>query len=249
MKKVFLSLAALAFVATGVVSCSSDDGGSPAPTPEPEEQEDNTVRFNEEDSPLNGSYYELVTKNYELTSGETMEAPVIYNYPGGGYANAYYVNLGHVEGEEQSVYFYAMYLVQNTTIVIEDGSIADFGALVLPHETENVDFRMAYATVNGTVVQSAEGNLGTGELMINTLSLQGLDQITSYADIDLEGETDLETSFVHDSNDLNFKYNGVTALYTYNESEQQTGASSVNSSRVKKQLVSGLKSLDLKVLK
>src|SRR5690606_38794893 len=268
MKKVFLSLAALAFVATGAVSCSSDDGGNGGENPGQnddtpggnddtpgEEQTPNTVDFNGEEFPLNGSYFELATKNYDLVdeagqpTGETMEAPIVYNYPDGGYANVYYVNLGHIEGEEQNVYFYAAYLVQNPTIVIENGSIADFGDLVLPHQAENIAFATAYGTVNGTVVQSAEG---TGDLMINTLVLEGLDAVTSYENLDVEGETDLVTTFAHGSNNLSFKYNGATALFTYNESEQgETSTSSVNSSSmgVKKQLLSGFESLDINVIK
>lgn len=271
MKKVFLSLAALAFVATGTVSCSSDDGGStggnddvvnddtPGGDDTPgEEQTPNTVDFNGEEFPLNGSYFELATRNYDLVdeagqpTGETMEAPIIYNYPDGGYANVYYVNLGHIEGEEQNVYFYAAYLVQNPTIVIQNGSIADFGDLVLPHQAENIAFATAYGTINGTVVQSVEGNVGSGDLMINTLVLQGLEGISSYEELEVEGETDLVTTFAHGSNDLSFKYNGATALFTYNESEQEeTSTSSVNSSSmgVKKQLLSGFESLDINVIR
>src|SRR5690606_41371951 len=103
MKKVFLSLAALAFVATGAVSCSSDDGGIGGENPGQnddtpggnvdtpgEEQTPNTVDFNGEAIPLIGSYFELATKNYDLvdedgqTLGEDMEAPILYINTDGG---------------------------------------------------------------------------------------------------------------------------------------------------------------------
>lgn len=246
MKKVFLSLATIAFVAAGSLTMTSCGGDDSTPTPPgpptpddvvPGVQADNTVRHNNVDTPLDFSYYELVTRDYTNSAdGTKFEAPVIYNYPDGGYAYAYYVNLGYnlaADGSSADTYHYAMILVKNETIVIQDNAIADFGELILPNQTDDVYWAMAYVLLSGTEYQSSQNDPGTGEVTVNTLALQegGV------------GTTNVVSTFTLGDDSFNFKFNGDTEFTTYKE----TGAKGVTSPKAK--LYENIKNLEVQVTK
>lgn len=210
MKKIFLSLSAIALLAVGTVSCGSDDGGTPpGPGPGPgTDQADNTVRFDGEDTPLDFSYYELVLRNYQATDG-TFQNVNVYNYPDGGYANGYYVNVGYNLTETGAdTYHYALILVPNSTIVVEGNTITNFGTPVLPHQAEEIYWAQAFVEIGGQTFQSTESNNGTGSLEINSLVLQDVDG-------DLVGTSNFVSQFSISGSDFNFKFNGSTFLEYY----------------------------------
>lgn|SRR5690606_9941008 len=224
MKKVFLSLAALAFVATGsltMTSCGSDDSTPVTPTPpaddttpQPNPQQDNTVRFDGVDSPLDFSYYELIVRDYETQSGGTVENVAVYNFPGGGYANGFYVNVGYNMTEESvDTYHWALVLVKNESIIIENGMIQDFGTTVYPHQAEEdeISWRSAYVQIDGEEFGSTQGNMGTGNVSVNTLVVQ------QNEDGDYVGTSSFVSQFSIDGSDFNFMYNGSTFLDTYKQ--------------------------------
>lgn len=248
MKKVFLSLATIAFVAAGsltVTSCGSDDsnpGPGPGPGPggddnPPVGQADNTVRANGTDSPLDFSYYELITRDYPLVddegepTGETIEEVNVYNYPDGGYANGYYVNVGYnmSESGEADTYHYALVLVQNPSITVEGGVITSFGEPIFPHQAEELFWGQAYVMIDGDEYGSTQNNVGTGSVTVNTLVLNE----------DLEGTSNFVSQFSIDGADFNFKYNSNTFLTTYNVTPAAKG------NNVKKAMLDSVKALEL----
>lgn len=217
MKKIFLSLSAIALLAVGTVSCGSDDSSSPEPGPGPgpgpepgTEQANNTVRFNGVDTALDFSYYELVTRNYPTQAGGTVENVNVYQYPDGGYANGYYVNVGYNLTESGAdTYHYALVLVPNSSIVVEGNSITDFGTPVLPHQAEEIYWASASVEMGGQTYQSVQGNVGTGSVVVNSLVLQ------ENADEELVGTSNFVSQFSISGSDFNFKYDGATFLGYY----------------------------------
>lgn len=245
MKKVFLSLATIAFVAAGsltVTSCGGDDSTptpGPGPGPEPGTQAENTVRFDGVDSALDFSYYELVTRNYELVdeegqpTGETVENVNVYQYPDGGYANGYYVNVGYNMTETGAdTYHYAFILVPNSSIVVTNGSITSFGTPVMPHQAEDIYWAQAAVQIGDKEFASAQGNVGTGSVTVNTLVLNE----------ELEGTSNLVSQFSIDGSNFNFKFNGSTFLTYYNVS---TAAKSAKNN-MKNQMLGNMKDFEVK---
>lgn len=248
MKKVFLSLAALAFVATGsltMTSCGSDDSTPVTPTPPvvddttPQNpQAENTVRFDGVDSPLDFSYYELIVRDYNTQGGGTIEEVTVYNFPGGGYANGYYVNVGYNMTEDGvDTYHYAFILVKNESIVIGEQGIEDFGEAVFPHQAEEEDiyWASAYVEIDGDVYASAQGNVGTGSVDVNTLVLQ------QNEDGDLVGTSNFVSQFSIDGSDFNFIYNGATFFDTYNN----TPAAGKGVNSIKNNMLNAAKHLEV----
>lgn len=219
MKKTLLSLAALAFVVTGsvaTVSCGDDNSTPVKPNPEPaKEQAQNTIRYNGTDSPLDFSYYELVTRDYNTQDGTKVERPSVYAYPDGGYANGYYVNVGYnlVNGDADT-YHWAFVLVYNPSIVVQNNAITDFGTRVLPHQAEKMAWRSAFVKIGDKQFESAQGNIGEGELKVNTLVLDGQNS----------GTSSFESKFTLDSDNINVKYNEKTHLTTYKQQSSQRSA-------------------------
>lgn len=241
MKKIFLSLSAIALLAVGTVSCGSDDsndgGGTipPVVTPPVTTQAENTVRFNSADSPLDFSYYELITKNYTTTTGETVENVNVYQFPDGGYANGYYVNVGYNMTETSvDTYHYALILVPNPTIIVEGTTITNFGTPVLPHQAESIYWGQGFVEIGGVEYKSVSGNVGTGSVDVNTLVL------AEDADENLVGTSNFVSQFTIGSNSFNFKFNGATFLEYYNVTTSAKGTTSV-----KAEMANNLKNLEV----
>lgn len=164
MKKVFLSLAALAFVATGAVSCSSDDGGSPAPqddnvTP----QDDNTpvesngvLTYDGQEISLDNMYFLIngANEQVQLVNVGTEEAPEIVSY---------WVGVAHDTDDVQTApnyYQFSFYLPTEET--------TEGYSLLYPNEvaTEDIMLDGVYAEVNGQQVDLTA--VDAGSVVFNT---------------------------------------------------------------------------------
>jgi|GEM_PF-1689159 len=220
MKKVFLSLAALAFVATGTVSCSSDDGGSnngggtnddtPGTGDDTPGTGDDTPGTESNVFNWGGNQYDIDTTLMGFIG--TADGPTVYNVD----------TDGDGEGDTQMTswivatfggtdYQSSSDLVQ-TEILVPVGVDGENLTLIYPHESETVYLQNAFVFVGGEVVAPAE----TDE--ISAFDIQ-------FNVVDAEGETiDYTTSTTFTSGEVSLEFNGTLDAYYY--FTQDTAASS-----------------------
>ena len=225
MKKVFLSLAALAFVATGAVSCSSDDGGNGGENPG---QNDDTPGEGD-DTPgtegnvfnWNGTDYTVDTtimgnigtqqegsSLFELDLDQDGTTDVLatqwvigaFNGPVGGYGDA--TNI-----VETSIYVPVAGEGENLT-------------LVYPQEAEEIYLANTVVLTDGAVVAPTESDQITEfSLMINFVDDESEDNKT----------IDYETSTSFTSGTVSVDFNGALDGYYYFTPQSGTSVSSTSS--------------------
>lgn len=198
MKKVFLSLATIAFVAVGSLTMTScgDDESTPGPQPEPE--------LTENFAKINGEQYAVSASEYTIDTDGDYE--FIYQLEGvDGYFVKYSTYFYHTDVENPSsladftIYGVISYYVELQDVKFNDkDEIIDY-TVVLPNQAQTLYYASAGAATNGTAI----GKLaGAPVLKINalTLSQEG-------------GTTDFDGKIAFEAGDLTFDYNGATGLY------------------------------------
>lgn len=211
MKKVFLSLAALAFVATGAVSCSSDDGGTTGgnddvvndDTPGGDDtpgEESNVFNWNGTDYEVDTTIMGMIGTSadgaslFELDLDQDGTVDVLatqwiigaFNGPVGGYGSA-------TDVVETSIYVPVAGEGENLT-------------LVYPQEAEEIYLASTAVLTNGTVVAPAETDQITEfSLMINFVDDENED----------DKSIDYQTSTVFTSGTVSVDFNGVLDGYYY----------------------------------
>jgi len=203
MKKVFLSLATIAFVAAGsltVTSCGGDDstpnpGPGPGPEPEPVLTE-NFVKYD-------GKYYKLNSNTFLIQSNAEKTAPAFaeYSYVEGGesyvvsewVAAAWLSEDGADPEYELQVYF---------DVEAKEGTNTEGQTtyqLQMPNQTENVFVYRIAVLKNGEIVADTESNYGKIEVNFNVFNLTD-----SSLNVDYDGKNSV--------NDITFDYNGASGL-------------------------------------
>ena len=182
MKKVFLSFAALAFVATSsltMTSCGSDDdNGTETPvnpnnpnnpsnpdTPtNPTTQTDNTISYNDDEYAINYQHTGLEFITYTAADGD-FNGPAVYEIDGVGYnmytqISATFNNAGNVVN-----YVTYAYVAPNPTIEFTDGELSGLGRILTPAQIQG-DFILDRAglVVNGQSVLNSLGSLEDGNI-------------------------------------------------------------------------------------
>jgi len=204
MKKVFLSMAAIAFVATGsltMTSCGSDDS-TPNPGPEPDpELTENYVKYDGGQYELDGSEYTIDTVDEEgniaIYSAETGDDKYV--------RYATYFWSGDIESAtsvaDLNAYGMVSYYVQLENVQFdEEGNVVDFD-LPFPNEAD-LEIANAGAAFDGETISGATA----AALNVNTFVVEAG-----------SGTSDFDGSISFDS-DLTFDYNGVIGFFTNNVS-------------------------------
>lgn len=152
MKKVFLSLATIAFVAAGsltVTSCGGDDS-TPTTPPPPTELTENFVKYDGEQHQMDGGEYtiDVVGENIAVYSAEEGDAKYAY------YTTYFWS--GDIENAtsiaDLNAYGLVGYYVQLQNVQLDsEGEVIDFD-LPLPNEAEELMIDSAGAAFNGTVI-------------------------------------------------------------------------------------------------
>ncbi len=205
MKKMFLSLATIAFVATGtltVTSCGSDDSTTPDPGSGSELTE-NFVKFE-------GDQFEVWGAEYALdTDGEYDYIYLLENLDGYYIYYSTYFYSEDIQGAtalaDVEIYGVIGYFVQLQNVELDDeGMIIGYDA-PLPHQADELLYDMAGAVNYGQQLGSSISNLN---LNINTFVL---------------GESSLTTDFdgfiTYNTGNVTFDYNGDAGFYANDVSE------------------------------
>ena len=211
MKKVFLSLATIAFVAAGsltMTSCGSDDSSTtPGPGPEPTEQTMNTALYDGEEYPLTASELSVEYVVYNAGSENEFEGPAVYIIDGVGYNNytqyAYSLNAAGNDIEDMTI---LGYLVKNTSIVIDNGQLADLGQLIAPNAITEYEFNSAGARLGGNIYNQSvtEGKIEYSSFNANS---------TSDTELAYEGTAVFNNSYKNSGELLSTKFNGPILMY------------------------------------
>lgn len=203
MKKVFLSLAALAFVATGAVSCSSDDGGSPAP------QDDNVTPTSDVFN-WGGNQYDIDTTLMGYIG--TADGPTVFNVDTDNDGEGDTPMTSWIVATFGGTDYQASSDLVQTEILVPVGVDGENLTLIYPHESEAVYLQNAFVYVGGEIAAPAE----TDE--ISAFDIQ-------FNVVDVEGETiDYTTSTTFTSGEVSLEFNGTLDGYYY--FTQDTGATS-----------------------
>lgn len=188
MKKVFLSLAAIALVATGsltMTSCGGDDDTTapapnpnpdPNPNPNPTTQSDNTISFEGDEYVLTGQETSIEGQLFNAGEANEFIGPKIYtssNEPGVAYQKytQYSYNL-NAEGTDIVDYqAYSYYIVNPTVEFNAQGQITDLGDILAPHQVEEMELASAGLVLGGTVMHNSIGALEAGTITYNTFQV------------------------------------------------------------------------------
>lgn len=222
MKKVFLSLAAIAFVAAGsltVTSCGSDDS-TPGVTP-PAELTENFVKFNNDQ-------YELFEADYMLeVNGEYDQI-----YKGGdgegeikGLPDGYYMSwtTAFYSADIQSaqtladieIFGQIGYYIKLRDVVLDDeGFLVDYKAL-LPHQAEEGEL-----FISGIVMANYGQSLGKSVSKMNF-------RVNSFdVGSELEVTSDFDASFTFDTGVATVDFGGKGGLIFANVGEPESESTS-----------------------
>jgi len=211
MKKVFLSLAALAFVATGsltVTSCGGDDS-TPTPTPPPPvELTENFVKYDGEQHELDGAEYTIdaVGQNVAIYSAETGNDKFAY------YSTYFWS--GNIENAtsiaDLNAYGMIGYYVQLENVQLDaEGNVVDFD-LPLPNEAD-LEIDSAGAAFNGATITGITG----ATMAVNTFVVtQG------------SGSSDFNGTMSFAS-PLAFDYNGSVGFFLNDVSAEKPAAKGI----------------------
>ena len=227
MKKVFLSLAALAFVATGAVSCSSDDGGNGGSNDDTPGQNDDTPGEGDDtpgdgdDTPgaegssfvYNGTTYTL-EKNVFVIQGSEEEGAQLspYNYEDGG--ESYVVSEWFLEAfpefeqGSQPTHFMRIYF----DVEAHDNGDGTY-SLNLPNQAENIFPYQVMTIANGQILTDSGYDYGNITLDFNSFVL---------------GDTTLEVNYQGADSNVSFSYDGASGVVFDNWTEG-AGTNSVSS--------------------
>ncbi|MGG5505505.1 MULTISPECIES: hypothetical protein [unclassified Myroides] len=86
---------------------------------------------------VNISVYELAVRTWNAGTENAFQGPGIYNFPGGGYAYLYYVNIYDFDGSAIGNQGWVAVLVKNPTITVEGDTITNLGEMVYPGANAN----------------------------------------------------------------------------------------------------------------
>jgi len=227
MKKVFLSLATIAFVAAGsltVTSCGGDDSTPPVVTPELTE---NFVKFEGKQISLGASEY---------TQDTNGDADYVYSFEDTeGYFVYYttYFFTADIENatalEDVEIFGQIGYFVQLTDVELNDaGQIIDY-VKPLPNQASELIYDMAgvvnYGEQIGTSISAL--NLNVNSLVISESSVT----------------TDFDGTITYDTGDVKFDYTGDSGFFANPISD----AKGINSLKMKMNNI--VKGSDFKSLK
>lgn len=213
MRKVFLSLAALAFVATGAVSCSSDDGGSPAPQDDNVTPQDDNVVVEGSNFMYNGQTYTLDFNTFAIQGTEEGASIASYSYEEGGdsYAVTEWRAQAYPDFEDgsQPTHFLVVYF---DVEVLDNGD--DTYSVQLPNETENVFPYQVITVENGEVLSNS--NYAFGQVSVNF-------------DVFNLGEEELNVTYDGSDavNSVTFNFTGISGLSV--SDWQEVGSASTQS--------------------
>ena len=185
MKKIFLSLSAIALLAVGTVACSSsDDSGStptpPGPGPEPTpEVAENSFIYDGEEYELNGNVYLVQSVDEE---------------------NISYSNFSYVEGEDAPVYTVTEWMMEaypttpqgqqpshfiRILFDVEAGvNAAGEPVLRSPAQAENVFPYQVITVSNGKLLSNSNYAYGKIDIDFKTFAINGETLTTSYSGLE-----------------------------------------------------------------
>lgn len=227
MKKVFLSLATVAFVAAGTLtmtSCGSDDSTTTAPTPGGED--DTTPGDGDDTTPVgntfvyNGETY-VIDSNVFLVQGDPEKGFTLgsYQYEDGEDAPVYNVSEWIAEAApvtapgEQPDHFIRIYF----DVEVKDNGDGKY-ILQSPTETENVFPYQILTVENGQILSDSGYAYGDVEVNFNAFA---------------DSEEGIDTDFNGNDaiNGVQFNYNGVSNFAVWNW--QNVGAAQQKSTKSK----------------
>lgn len=232
MKKVFLSLAALAFVATGAVSCSSDDGGNGGEDPGQNDDNpggDDDTPGGDDDTPgtegnvfnWDGTDYAVDTTVFGWVGTADGPTPLNVDTDGDGAGDTVMTQwvIGAFNGPAGG-YGDATDLVETSIFVPVEGEGED-AQVVLPQESEEIYLANTVVVVGDQVVAPGEADEITGfSMMINFVDDE---------DENRENWTiDYETATEFTSGAVSVAFNGALDAYYYFSPEEGQSVSSVS---------------------
>src|SRR5690554_604783 len=218
MKKMFLSLATIAFVATGtltVTSCGSDDSTpNPDPVPDPELTE-NFVKFEGEQFEVWGAEYSVdVEGDYDYIYTDVEGLPEGYYIYYSTYLYSEDIQ-GATSLADVEIYGVIGYFVQLQDVELDDdGDIVDY-TFVLPHEATTLYYDRAGIVNYGNQLGSSISNLS---LNINTFML-GQSSLT----------TDFDGFVTYNTGNVTFDYNEDAGFFGEDVSGAKSTAISIKS--------------------
>lgn len=176
MKKVFMSLAAIAFVAMGsltVTSCGSDDSTTtPEPPTPPTEQADNTIRYQTDDFEVNYQQTGVEYMIYNKGTEDEFAGPKIYTSstnPGVAYQAYTQLTTKIVDDALTDYVNHTYYIINPTVQFATDGSISSLGSILSPSQVESeMELKSAGVRLGGTVLHNALGTLNEGHITYDT---------------------------------------------------------------------------------
>ena len=176
MKKVFLSLATIAFVAAGsltVTSCGSDDSTTtPEPPTPPTEQADNTIRYQTDDYEVNYQHTAVEYMIYNKGTENEFAGPRVYTSstnPGVAYQAYTQLTAKVVDNALTDYVNHTYYIINPTVQFATDGSISSLGSILSPSQVESeMELKSAGVRLGGTVLHNTLGTLNEGQISYDT---------------------------------------------------------------------------------
>lgn len=257
MKRIFLSLAAIAFVAAGsmsVTSCGSDDSTTPPVvnddntpgaddntpgtddnTP-PAAQGINTIAI-DGDEVADVTHSELVVEYrvYNANTADEFEAPSIYIIDDVAYNRYSQYALNFIDNngtQELGDYSLIGYLVENSSIQFSSNgqggyTISDFGSLLSPTAIDNTELRSVGGRIGGS---SLTQGITWDDVGTNYLiSYTSFDaQSQSTEELHYEGTTAFESSFSILGEVVSTKFDGPVVMYSNVPSGQKPSSTNVS---------------------
>ncbi len=217
MKKVFLSLAALAMVAVGTVSCGSDDSSTPTPTPVDDTPgtglTENFIQVNDDQAEISQSIYAV------LTDGAGNDAPVkVYTDDDGNtFAGFYFIS--HDGSSPTQFGDNRNYLILYTPF---DTSLPENEALKLPFTVEGTQMGGIITLMNDTEYSYADGFTFNFDAENTSYATQDAEGTLAYT---IEGTDETDTSISLKAN-VNTPFDG---LYGMNGNASGKSSNSIHS--------------------
>lgn len=122
---------------------------------------DNQISFDGKLHDVNIAVYELAVQTWNKGTENAFQGPALYNFPGGGYAYLYYVNVYDFDGTAIGNQGWVAVLVKNPTIVVEGNNVTNLGEMVYPGADANTRAANGGFVLDGQQVALANGSVST----------------------------------------------------------------------------------------
>ena len=174
MKKIFLSLSAIALLAAGTVSCggSDDSGSNPTPpidnpdTPTPAEQTANTIFYDGEEYSVDYQHTGIEFTTYQTEDG-TFTGPNIYTTqaePTKAFEKYTQLTAKITNNSLTDYTVYSYYAYNPTVTYNAAGELTSLGSLLSPAQVDEMIFNSAGLRLGGVVLHNSLGALNDGEI-------------------------------------------------------------------------------------